>query len=160
MPTGVAASAVALELGCSLLTDAILALLFMPPAAEIPLLGPLSAALRMGLLALLLGLATALPLLLRALSHTRLAARLHWNAHVERLLPLWGALVTNCDLDTRRAKGVSRWWPGAGSAPSSQAPEGAAYLEVSAGLGTSPMAPVRFACRPEASLLTLVPRDA
>ncbi len=75
-------------------------------------------------------------------------------------LPLWGALVTNCDLDTRRAKGVSRWWPGAGSAPSSQAPEGAAYLEVSAGLGTSPMAPVRFACRPEASLLTLVPRDA
>ena len=75
-------------------------------------------------------------------------------------LPGWGALVTNCDLDTRRAKGVSRWWPGAGGAPSAQAPEGAAYLEVSAGLGTSPMAPVRFACRPEASLLTLVPRDA
>ena len=75
-------------------------------------------------------------------------------------VPGWGALVTNCDLDTRRAKGVSRWWPDAGSAPSSSAPEGAAYLEVSAGLGTSPMAPVRFACRPEASLLTLVPRDA
>ena len=75
-------------------------------------------------------------------------------------VPGWGALVTNCDLDTRRAKGVSRWWPGAGGAPSSSAPEGAAYLEVSAGLGTSPMAPVRFACRPEASLLTLVPRDA
>ncbi len=75
-------------------------------------------------------------------------------------LPGWGALVTNCDLDTRRAKGVSRWWPGAGGAPSSLAPDSAAYLEVSAGLGTSPMAPVRFACRPEASLLTLVPRDA
>jgi predicted MPP superfamily phosphohydrolase len=29
---------------------------------------------------------------------------------------------------------------------------------VSAGLGTSPWAPVRFACRPEATLLTLVPR--
>ena len=29
--------------------------------------------------------------------------------------------------------------------------------EVSAGLGTSPYAPVRFACRPEATLLTLVP---
>jgi hypothetical protein len=27
---------------------------------------------------------------------------------------------------------------------------------VSAGIGTSPFAPVRFACRPEASLLTLV----
>ena len=81
-------------------------------------------------------------------------------------VPGWGALVTNCDLDTRRAKGVSRWWPGAGrtgprgsAAPSSQAPSGAAWLHVSAGLGTSPYAPVRFACRPEATLLTLVARD-
>jgi predicted MPP superfamily phosphohydrolase len=32
------------------------------------------------------------------------------------------------------------------------------WLHVSAGLGTSPYAPVRFACPPEASLLTLVPR--
>ena len=39
-------------------------------------------------------------------------------------------------------------------------PAGAsAWLHVSAGLGTSPYAPVRFACRPEATLLTLVPRD-
>ncbi len=82
-------------------------------------------------------------------------------------LPIWGALVTNCDLDTRRAKGLSRWWPGAGrsgpsvvAAPSSAAPDDAAYLHVSAGLGTSPYAPVRFACRPEATLLTLVARDA
>ncbi len=75
-------------------------------------------------------------------------------------LPWWGALVTNCDLDTRRARGLSRWWPGAGSTPSSQAPADAAYLQVTAGLGTSPMAPVRFACRPEATLLTLVPRAA
>ena len=82
-------------------------------------------------------------------------------------VPLWGALVTNCDLDTRRAKGMSRWWPGAGSAgrdggasPSSDAPQDAAWLHVSAGLGTSPYAPVRFACRPEATLLTLLARDA
>ena len=82
-------------------------------------------------------------------------------------LPGWGALVTNCDLDTRRAKGLSRWWPGAGSAgrdgsaaPSSAAPADAAWLHVSAGLGTSPFAPVRFACRPEATLLTLLARDA
>jgi predicted MPP superfamily phosphohydrolase len=74
-------------------------------------------------------------------------------------VPIFGALVTNCDLDRRRAKGLSRWWPGADGAPSSQAPEGAAYLHVSAGLGTSPYAPVRFACRPEATLLTLLPRD-
>ena len=72
-------------------------------------------------------------------------------------LPFYGALVTNCDLPTDRAKGVSRWWPGAGSAPSSAAPPDAAWLHVSAGLGTSPYAPVRFACRPEATLLTLVP---
>lgn len=72
-------------------------------------------------------------------------------------LPGVGALVTNCDLDRGRAKGVSRWWPGAGTADGGGVvPEDAAWLEVSAGLGTSPYAPVRFACRPEATLLTLV----
>jgi predicted MPP superfamily phosphohydrolase len=70
-------------------------------------------------------------------------------------LPFYGTLVTNCDLDRKRAKGISRWWPGAEATPSSQAPHDAAWLEVSAGLGTSPYAPVRFACRPEATLLTL-----
>lgn len=74
-------------------------------------------------------------------------------------LPFYGALVTNCDLDRGRAKGVSRWWPGAAGAPDSAAPAGAAWLHVSAGLGTSPYAPVRFACRPEATLLTLTPRN-
>ena len=75
-------------------------------------------------------------------------------------LPFYGTLVTNCDLDRRRAKGLSRWWPGAGATPSSEAPAGAAWLEVSAGLGTSPYAPVRFACRPEATLLTLTANPA
>ncbi|MEO6090810.1 MAG: metallophosphoesterase [Umezawaea sp.] len=60
-------------------------------------------------------------------------------------IPGYGALVTNCDLDRARARGVSRW----GSHM---------WLNVSAGLGTSPYAPVRFACPPEASLLTLVAR--
>ncbi|MFM8373234.1 MAG: metallophosphoesterase, partial [Bacteroidota bacterium] len=32
------------------------------------------------------------------------------------------------------------------------------WLHVSAGCGTNPYTPVRFACRPEATLLTLVPR--
>ena len=72
-------------------------------------------------------------------------------------VPGLGALVTNCDLDRGRAKGLSRWWPGAGRALGAPAPADAAWLEVSAGLGTSPYAPVRFACRPEATLLTLVP---
>ncbi len=75
-------------------------------------------------------------------------------------LPFYGTLVTNCDLDRHRAKGVSRWWPGAGATPSSQVPAGAAWMEVSAGLGTSPYAPVRFACRPEATLLTLTAKPA
>ncbi len=74
-------------------------------------------------------------------------------------VPGYGALVTNCDLDTGRAKGVSRWWPGAGRDLRAEPPSDAAWLEVSAGLGTSPYAPVRFACRPEATLLTLEPMD-
>ena len=65
-------------------------------------------------------------------------------------VPGWGALVTNCDLDTRRAKGLSRH-PAIDSSDS-------AWLHVSAGLGTSPYAPVRFACPPEATLLTLTAR--
>jgi uncharacterized protein len=66
-------------------------------------------------------------------------------------VPFYGALVTNCDLDRRQAKGVSRW-PSYGSLSED------AWMHVSAGLGTSPYAPVRFACRPEATLLTLVAR--
>lgn len=58
-------------------------------------------------------------------------------------LPFYGALVTNCDLDRSRAKGASHW----GSQTA---------LHVSAGIGTSPFAPARFCCRPEATLLTLV----
>ena len=58
-------------------------------------------------------------------------------------LPFYGALVTNCDLDRSRVKGASNW--GAGTA-----------LHVSAGIGTSPFAPLRVCCRPEATLLTLV----
>lgn len=62
-------------------------------------------------------------------------------------LPGLGAIVTNCDLDRSRVKGVSAW--------------GAAMkLHVSAGLGTSPYVPARFCCRPEATLLTLTPVSA
>ena len=59
-------------------------------------------------------------------------------------LPGVGALVTNCDLPRDRVRGLSRW--------------GSSWLHVSAGLGTSKYAPFRFACRPEASLLTVVCR--
>lgn len=77
-------------------------------------------------------------------------------------LPGYGALVTNCDIDTGRAKGLSRWWPGAGQADGAGGgdvtPDDAAYLHVSAGLGASPYSPFRLACRPEATLLTLTAR--
>lgn len=71
-------------------------------------------------------------------------------------LPGVGALVTNCDLNRGRAKGLSGW---PGDRPNTQAGHDSAWLHVSAGLGTSPFAPVRFACRPEATLLELVPRS-
>lgn len=70
-------------------------------------------------------------------------------------IPGWGALVTNCDLDTRRAKGLHGW---PGPRPDRDGGAESMWLHVSAGLGTSPYTPVRFACRPEASLLELVPR--
>lgn len=66
-------------------------------------------------------------------------------------VPFYGALVTNCDLDRKRAKGLHQHTAD-GHDPS--------WLHVSGGLGTSPFAPVRFACRPEASLVTLAPIDS
>jgi uncharacterized protein len=61
-------------------------------------------------------------------------------------VPGYGALVTNCDLDRKRARGLSEHQVGS-NRPS--------WLQVSAGLGTSPFAPIRFCCRPEATLVTL-----
>jgi predicted MPP superfamily phosphohydrolase len=59
-------------------------------------------------------------------------------------IPFGPALVTNCGIDVRRARWLHRW-------------DGGMYFNVCAGLGTNPFAPIRFACRPEAALLTLVP---
>lgn len=64
-------------------------------------------------------------------------------------VPGYGALVTNCDLPHSQASGLSLW----------KHTLHAAYLNVSAGIGTSIYAPVRFACRPEAVLLTLTGDD-
>jgi predicted MPP superfamily phosphohydrolase len=70
-------------------------------------------------------------------------------------VPFYGALVTNCGIDRERVSGLHRY-PAA--EPDFGEPDTRPWLHVSAGLGTSPWAPVRFACRPEATLLTLVPR--
>ncbi|MGQ0464805.1 MAG: metallophosphoesterase [Sporichthyaceae bacterium] len=66
-------------------------------------------------------------------------------------VPFYGALVTNSDLPPQYARGLHRY-----PAPTGESP----WLHVSAGLGTSPYAPVRICCRPEASLLTLTAVDA
>lgn len=65
-------------------------------------------------------------------------------------LPGGRALTTNCDLEPARARGLHRH-------PADSAPgePGSSWLHVSAGLGTSPYAQIRLACRPEASLVTL-----
>lgn len=60
-------------------------------------------------------------------------------------VPGVGALTSNCDLPVEQARGLSVWYDA----------ERAAFLNVSAGLGASVYAPIRFACRPEASLITL-----
>ncbi|WP_203336554.1 metallophosphoesterase [Nocardioides limicola] len=67
-------------------------------------------------------------------------------------VPFVGALTTNCDLEPARAKGLHRH-------PAASAPgdPGSSWLHVSAGVGTSPFTRVRVACRPEATLLTLLP---
>jgi predicted MPP superfamily phosphohydrolase len=63
-------------------------------------------------------------------------------------IPGLPALVTNCDIPRDQAQGLSVW----------STPHGSSFLEVSAGLGTSIYAPVRFACPPEAVVLTLIAR--
>jgi predicted MPP superfamily phosphohydrolase len=62
-------------------------------------------------------------------------------------VPFYGALVTNCDLDTDRVKGLS----------THTATGFTSYLHVSAGCGANRYTPIRIACPPEATLLTLTP---
>ena len=69
-------------------------------------------------------------------------------------VPFYGALVTNCGIDRARCRWLHRW-----SEPTPEHPAGT-WLHVSAGLGTSPYAPARIACPPEATLLTLTAREA
>jgi predicted MPP superfamily phosphohydrolase len=64
-------------------------------------------------------------------------------------IPGLPALVANCDIPREKAQGLSVW----------HYARRAAYLNVSAGLGTSIYAPVRFACKPEAVLVTLTAGD-
>lgn len=61
-------------------------------------------------------------------------------------LPGGRPIITNSDIGPDHAKGVSTWYHDGHRST----------LHVSAGLGSSPYAPYRLFCRPEATLLTLV----
>ncbi|MEU1970908.1 metallophosphoesterase [Microbacterium sp. NPDC019599] len=81
---------------------------------------------------------------------TRMGSDMIFGGHThggQVRVPGFGALVANCDIPLRQARGLSEWSRGGRTIP----------LNVSAGLGHSIYAPVRFACRPEASLITLLP---
>lgn len=60
-------------------------------------------------------------------------------------IPGVGALVDNCDLPLRQARGLS-------------AHTKSMWLHVSAGLGTNLYTPIRFACRPEVTVIDVVAR--
>lgn len=83
-------------------------------------------------------------------------------------LPLWGALVSNCDLPPVFASGFypvekilhyinslkHSWY----NCVVHKAKRG--YVSITAGLGTSPVVPLRFACPPEVSIITVKPKLA
>lgn len=62
-------------------------------------------------------------------------------------VPFGPAIVTNCGIDRARARWLHQW-------------DEQMWFNICAGLGANPYLPIRFACRPEAVLLTLLPRDA
>ncbi|CAN5505320.1 metallophosphoesterase [soil metagenome] len=61
-------------------------------------------------------------------------------------VPFGPAIVTNCGIDVHRARWLHQW-------------DSHMWFNVCAGLGTNPYMPFRIGCRPEAVLLTLLPRD-
>lgn len=81
--------------------------------------------------------------ILDAMEHDGVSVTFAGHTHGGQVcVPFKGALVTNCDLDTSRAKGIHK--------------HKNMWLNISAGLGTNPYTPFRFACKPEATLVRLV----
>lgn len=63
-------------------------------------------------------------------------------------LPRYGAIVSNCDISTGLATGMFRW----------RADGETGFVNVTAGIGTSPKVPLRTFCPPEAVVIDLVPK--
>ena len=80
-----------------------------------------------------------------ALNHFDLVVAGHTHGGQVRI-PGVGAVVTNCSLPAELAAGLTRI--------------GDSWLHVSPGLGNGPYTPIRFACRPEATLLRLEPEGS
>jgi predicted MPP superfamily phosphohydrolase len=86
------------------------------------------------------------PALLRSFARDGYELVLAGHTHGGQVrVPFGPAIVTNCGIDVRRARWLHQW-------------DDQTWFHVSAGLGTGPYSPVRIACRPEATLLTLVAR--
>lgn len=64
-------------------------------------------------------------------------------------LPAYGAIVSNCDLPTGLASGVTRW----------RAAGRTSVVNITAGIGASPTVPLRTFCPPEAVVVDLIPAD-
>jgi uncharacterized protein len=107
----------------------------LPPAAQVAPTDE-DAALRLGLVHA--PYRSALDRLVEAGHDVLLAGHTHGG---QVRLPAYGALTANCDVPLRQARGLSRWRR--------------RWLHVSPGLGHSAYAPVRFACRPEATVVDL-----
>jgi uncharacterized protein len=107
----------------------------LPPAAQVAPTDP-DAALRLGLVHA--PYQAALDRLVAAGHDVLLAGHTHGG---QVRVPGIGALTANCDVPLAQARGASRW--------------DRRWLHVSPGLGHSAYAPVRFACRPEATILDL-----
>jgi predicted MPP superfamily phosphohydrolase len=72
-------------------------------------------------------------------------------------LPGGRALTSNCDLDPRLASGLHWYTPAQPRPlPGGRVLEDGAWLHVCRGVGTSPTAPYRLFCRPEACVVELI----
>jgi predicted MPP superfamily phosphohydrolase len=87
------------------------------------------------------------PRILGAFAEDRYDLVLAGHTHGGQIrVPFGPAIVTNCGIERSRARWLHEW-------------DDHMYFHICAGLGTNPFTPIRLCCRPEASLLTLVPRQ-